>query len=199
MGTREVRKILYWVLGVAVAAAATAIGACNRNPVTEPKVKDEPAAAFRLTSPAFEDGQRMPKKYTGDGADLSPPLAWTDPSEGTKAFALLCDDLDAPRGPWNHWVIWNLPADLRKLSEGIPKQKTLPDLGGARQGNNSWPRIGYGGPTPPRGTGTHRYVFTLYALDTALDLEAGANKAALLAKMGGHVQDKTTLTGTFSR
>jgi len=154
---------------------------------------------FELTSPAFGAGERIPKKYTGEGEDASPPLEWTDPPEGTLAFALVCDDPDAPVGTWDHWLIWNLPADLSKLPEGVPTRETLPNLGGARQGNNSWPKIGYGGPMPPPGHGTHHYNFCLYALDTVLDLAAGADKAALEKAMKGHILAEARLTGTYSR
>ncbi|HUS44823.1 MAG TPA: YbhB/YbcL family Raf kinase inhibitor-like protein [Phycisphaerae bacterium] len=154
---------------------------------------------FELTSPVFGAGERIPKKYTGEGEDTSPPLEWTDPPEGTLAFALVCDDPDAPVGTWDHWLIWNLSADSRKLPGGVPTQQTLPDFGGARQGDNSWPKIGYGGPMPPPGHGTHHYNFVLYALDTVLDLAPGANKAALQKAMKGHVLAEARLTGTYSR
>ena len=154
---------------------------------------------FELTSPAFGAGERIPKKCTGEGEDTSPPLEWTDPPEDTLAFALVCDDPDAPVGTWDHWLIWNLPADSRKLPEGVPTQQTLPDFGGACQGNNSWPKIGYGGPMPPPGHGTHHYNFVLYALDTTLDLEAGADKRALLKAMANHILTEARLTGTYSR
>jgi hypothetical protein len=155
--------------------------------------------AFALTSPAFKPDDRIPTKYTGEGADVSPPLEWSDPPEGAKSFALICDDPDAPMGTWDHWLLWNLAGDLRKLPENVAKTETVAALGGARQGKNSWPKIGYNGPMPPKGHGTHHYHFDLYALDTALDLKTGADKKALLAAMKGHILGKATLMGTYSR
>ena len=155
--------------------------------------------AMTLKSPAFADGQRIPKKHTGEGQDLSPPLEWSDLPEGTKTLALLCDDPDAPRGTWDHWVLWNVPAALRKLPEGVPNRERLPDLGDAVQGSNSWPKIGYGGPMPPPGHGTHHYHFVLYALDAAMDLKPGANKDALQKAMKGRVLAAARLIGTYSR
>ncbi|MCX5649632.1 MAG: YbhB/YbcL family Raf kinase inhibitor-like protein [Planctomycetota bacterium] len=172
-------------------AAALAVATCDRPPPTE--------ATMKLTSPAFANGARIPVRHTGEGDDRSPPLEWTDPPEGTKSFALICDDPDAPRGTWDHWLVWNLPATLRQLPEGVPTTKTLPDLGGAMQGNNSWPKIGYGGPMPPPGHGTHHYHFVLYALDAPLDLAPGANKAALQKAMKGRVLAEARLMGTYSR
>lgn len=150
---------------------------------------------IRLTSTAFTDGGTIPKKYTCDGADVSPPLAWDNVPEGTKSFALICDDPDAPMGTWVHWVLFNLPADTRNLPEAVPPDKELSN--GARQGTNDFRKIGYGGPCPP--SGTHRYYFKLYALDTLLDLPAGASKAQLLKAMEGHVLAEGQLMGRYSR
>jgi hypothetical protein len=154
---------------------------------------------FTLKSSAIENNARMPQKYTGEGADVSPPLEWSEPPAAAKSFALVCDDPDAPRGTWDHWVLWNLPATARSLPENVARSKTLPDLGGAAQGSNSWPKIGYNGPMPPPGHGTHHYHFVLYALDGALDLAPGATKKNLLAAMKGHVLGQGKLTATYSR
>jgi Raf kinase inhibitor-like YbhB/YbcL family protein len=150
---------------------------------------------FELTSAAFGPGEPIPPQHTCDGDDLSPPLGWTDPPSGTQSFALICDDLDAPGGIWVHWVLYNLPAGARELTEAVPADADLPD--GSRHGENSWRRLGYGGPCPP--SGTHRYVFTLYALDTALDLAAGASKEQLLQAMADHTLTQTELMGTYTR
>jgi len=154
---------------------------------------------FALTSTAFGSNDRIPVQYTGEGKDASPPLEWGEPPAGTKTFALICDDPDAPVGTWDHWVIWNLPGNLRKLPEGVAKRETLPELGGALQGKNSWPKIGYDGPMPPKGHGTHHYNFVLCALDKALDLQTGSDKKALLGAMKGHILGQAKLTGTYSR
>lgn len=150
---------------------------------------------IRVTSTAFTDGGTIPQKYTCDGADVSPPLAWDNVPEGTKSFALICDDPDAPMGTWVHWVLFNLPADTHNLPEAVPPDKELSN--GARQGTNDFRKIGYGGPCPP--SGTHRYYFKLYALDTLLDLPAGVSKAQLLKAMEGHVLAEGQLMGRYSR
>jgi Raf kinase inhibitor-like YbhB/YbcL family protein len=152
--------------------------------------------ALQLTSTAFREGETVPKQYTGDGKDTSPPLAWTDAPAGTKSFALICDDPDAPRGAWDHWVLFNLPAESRGLEEGVPTTEKLPT--GARQGKNGWGKIGYGGPAPPRGK-PHRYFFKLYALDAALDLPAGATKQQLTDAMQEHVLAEAHLMGAYAR
>jgi len=150
---------------------------------------------FILTSSAFAPGEPIPLRYTCDGDDVSPPLAWSDPPQGTQSFALIADDPDAPAGTWVHWVLYNLPAEARELPEAIPPDAELPD--GSRHGNNSWRRPGYGGPCPPGGT--HRYFFKLYALDTLLDLEAGASKDKLLQAMEGHILAQAELMGVYTR
>jgi Raf kinase inhibitor-like YbhB/YbcL family protein len=150
---------------------------------------------FELTSPVFAPGESIPTRYTCDGDDISPPLAWTDPPAGTQSLALICDDPDAPVGTWVHWVLYNLPPDARSLPEAVPSDADLPR--GGRHGENSWRRLGYGGPCPP--SGTHRYFFKLYALDTVLDLDAGVDKKQVLRAMEGHVLAEAELMGVYSR
>jgi len=150
---------------------------------------------FELSSPIFQGNQPIPRRYTCDGEDISPPLAWTDPHAGERSFALIMDDPDAPAGTWVHWVIYNLLAAARSLAEGIPPHSCLAD--GSRQGINSFRRCGYGGPCPP--CGTHRYFFKLYALDRALDLPDAANKITLLDAMAGCVLGEAALVGTYRR
>ena len=151
--------------------------------------------AFELTSSAFAHEEPIPQKYTCDGEDISPPLQWSDPPEGTQSLALIADDPDAPMGTWVHWVLYNLPAETRALSEAVPSDADLPD--GGRHGKNSWRRLGYGGPCPPGGT--HRYFFKLYALDTALALAVGASKRQLLRAIEGHILAQAELMGTYTR
>ncbi|MCD6254837.1 MAG: YbhB/YbcL family Raf kinase inhibitor-like protein [Deltaproteobacteria bacterium] len=150
---------------------------------------------IKVKSEAFEEGGMIPKKYTCDGEDASPPLSWTGVPEGTEALALICDDPDAPVGTWVHWVIFNIPPDTTGLSENIPPERVLES--GARQGRNDFGNIGYGGPCPPRGT--HRYYFKLYALDKKVDLEPGATKDELLKAMEGHVLAEGKLMGRYKR
>jgi Raf kinase inhibitor-like YbhB/YbcL family protein len=150
---------------------------------------------FELTSTAFAPGEPIPQKYTCDGDDISPPLQWSDPPQGTQSLALICDDPDAPIGTWVHWVLYNLPAEGRSLPEAVPSDADLPD--GSRHGQNGWRRPGYGGPCPPGGT--HRYFFKLYALNTVLDLKAGAGKKQVLQAMEGHILAQAELMGVYSR
>jgi hypothetical protein len=178
-----------------MAAIALSAVACQ-NPTAA--TGEDNVMTFALTSTAFKDNERIPAKYTGEGADISPPLAWDEPPARTAAFAIICDDPDAPRGTWDHWLIWNIPAALRQLPENVAKTETVASLSDARQGKNSWPKIGYNGPMPPPGK-VHHYNFVLYALDTPLDLKAGADKKALLAAMKGHVLGQGKLTGVYSR
>lgn len=151
--------------------------------------------AFEIRSSAFKHGEPIPRRYTCDGDDVSPPLEWTDPPDGTKSFVLINDDPDAPAGTWVHWVLFNIPATARSLPEGVSDDREFPD--GSRNGRNSWNRLGYGGPCPP--SGTHRYFFKLYALDTVLDLPPGATKAQVLDAIEGHVLAQAELMGTYRR
>lgn len=151
---------------------------------------------LEISSTAFEHGANIPRVFTCDGADESPPLAWSGAPEGTAGYALICDDPDAPVGTWVHWLMWNIPGSSQGLAEEVPTDETLTD--GSRQGKNGWGRIGYGGPCPPRGK-PHRYFFKLYALDALLDLKPGANKNQLLKAMEGHILAEAELMGLYSR
>jgi Raf kinase inhibitor-like YbhB/YbcL family protein len=153
---------------------------------------------FTLTSSAFREGSPIPVAHTCDGADASPPLAWSGAPPEARSFALIMDDPDAPMGTWVHWVLWNVPATVSSLPEGLPKAPRLDDLDGALQGNNTWPQIGYNGPCPPPGK-PHRYFFKLYALDTTLGLKAGAGKTDLERAMRDHVLAQAQLMGTYGR
>jgi Raf kinase inhibitor-like YbhB/YbcL family protein len=151
---------------------------------------------FTLTSPAFIEGAAVPGPHTCDGKDLSPALSWTGAPPGTKSFALICDDPDAPVGTWVHWVIYAIPPATTGLAEGVAKTETLPS--GARQGLNDFRRAGYGGPCPPRGS-PHRYFFRLYALDIVPDLEPNATRAQLDKAMQGHIIGQARLMGKYQR
>lgn len=150
---------------------------------------------LKLTSPAFAQEQPIPQKFSCDGEDVSPALQWSGPPPNTQSLALIMDDPDAPVGTWVHWVLFNLPADSHTLPEAVAPEAELAD--GSRHGQNSWKRLGYGGPCPPHGT--HRYFFKLYALDVPLNLSSGADKGQLLQAMEGHILVQTELMGTYSR
>jgi Raf kinase inhibitor-like YbhB/YbcL family protein len=152
--------------------------------------------ALQVASTAFSPGEMIPKKFTCDGPNVSPPLAWNDPPVGTESFALIADDPDAPVGTWVHWVLYDLPAGARRLAEGVPKQEALP--GGGRQGRNDFGKVGYGGPCPPPGK-SHRYFFKLYALDTKANLKARATKADVESALKGHLLGQAELMGRFGR
>ncbi len=138
---------------------------------------------LKVSSRQWQSGATIPTKYTGDGEDISPPLEFDGVPPGTRAFALICDDPDAPVGTWVHWVIYDIPGTARGLPEGVARDPSLPD--GSRQGRNSWKRPGYGGPSPPPGQ-PHRYFFRLYALREPLGarpgLDAKEAEAAARAK-----------------
>lgn len=152
--------------------------------------------AFELTSSAFKEDEAIPKRYTCEGDDVSPPLHWGVPPASTKSFLLIADDPDAPGGTWVHWVFYNLSLDLRGLPEGIPANEQWEDQ--SLQGLNDFKRVGYGGPCPPPGK-PHRYVFTVYALDTILHLKPRATKVQVLAACKGHVLAEAQLMGRFAR
>lgn len=153
---------------------------------------------FALTSPAFENGGTIPVRFTGDGANVSPGLNWTGAPEGTRSFALICDDPDAPRGTFVHWVLYNWPADSSRIPEALAAGATLDN--GARQGPNGRGDAGYIGPAPPPGK-PHRYFFRLYALDTALVIDdpEGPHAGALRAAMEGRVLGEAVLVGRYGR
>ena len=151
--------------------------------------------ALRVQSPAFSEGGQIPRSYTCDGKDVSPPLSWSGVPGEAKSLALICDDPDAPGKTWVHWVLFNLPPRIEGLSEGVPARTSV--SGGGVQGTNDFRKVGYGGPCPPGGT--HRYQFKLYALDAELTLPAGATKAELEGAIEGHVLGQATLTGKYSR
>lgn len=143
--------------------------------------------SVKLTSPAFADKQEIPSDYTCDGANSIPPLEISDVPANAKSLALVVDDPDAPAGTWDHWVVWNI-APATTLIDAEPD---------GMPGKNSWGKTGYGGPCPP--SGSHRYYFKLYALDTMLNIPAGSNKAVLLTAMKTHIVAEASLMGTYQR
>lgn len=150
--------------------------------------------AFRLNTPAFTDGGPIPLRHTCDGQDLSPPLAWSDPPGGAKSFALIMDDPDAPSGTFTHWVLFDVPAATRELAEGQRPGGT------GQSGRNDFGRAGYGGPCPPRGHGSHRYGFTVYALDVAtIGASGGAARDQVEQAIKGHLLGTAKLMGRYER
>jgi Raf kinase inhibitor-like YbhB/YbcL family protein len=162
---------------------------------TQSQNKDQPQGAnnksmLSITSPAFLSDEAIPAKYTCDGADINPPFLISGIPEKTKSLALIADDPDAPVGNWNHWVFWNVDPKITEITEdSIPA--------GAVLGTNSFGRLTYGGPCPP--SGTHRYFFKLYALDSMLDLPEGSKKDDLEKAMEGHIFDEANLMGRYER
>jgi Raf kinase inhibitor-like YbhB/YbcL family protein len=148
-----------------------------------------------LESPSFRAGETIPSKYTCDGENISPPLAWSGVPEETKSFALIVDDPDAPAGVWVHWVVYGIPAVTGEIVEKASSARKLPS--GALEGTNDFRRTSYGGPCPP--SGTHRYSFRLYALDSASNLPSGASKKQVMDFMKGRILAQAELVGKYSR
>jgi len=207
----ERRRFLKYAASAVVVAAAAAGGyyalttpaapapTTTLPPITlTPRISErttEVRVGLMVTSQAFKSGEPIPSKYACDGEDVSPPISWSGPHEQIRSYALIVDDLDAPMGAFTHWVIFNIPAADSSLQEGVPTVGTLSD--GAIQGRNGFGKIGYAGPCPP--SGTHRYVFHLYALDTLLSLQAGASQGDVLEAMKGHILADAELTGLYSK
>ena len=152
--------------------------------------------AIQMKSSSFQPGGDIPRKYTCDGNDLSPQLSWSGTPAGTRAFALIADDPDAPAGTWVHWVIYDLPADTQELAEALPGAEALTN--GAKQGINDFRKVGYGGPCPPPGL-PHRYFFKLYALDAPTGLKPRATKQQLLDAIKNHIVGESELMGRYKR
>ncbi|MFQ5851615.1 MAG: YbhB/YbcL family Raf kinase inhibitor-like protein [Candidatus Binatia bacterium] len=152
--------------------------------------------AMEIKSAAFPNGGDIPRKYTCDGTDVSPPLRWENPPPGTKGFALIADDPDAPVGTWVHWVVYDLPVETKELAEGVSTAEILPS--GAKQGTNDFRKVGYGGPCPPPGP-AHRYFFKLYALDIQTNLKPRSTKQQLLDAIKGHILAEAQLMGRYKR
>ncbi len=150
---------------------------------------------MQVTSPAFTEGAMIPRRYTCDGDNVSPPLQWGGVPAQAQSIALIAADPDAPGGTWTHWVLFDLPANANGLPESVPAQAGVP--GGGAQGTNSFRKLGYGGPCPPGGT--HRYSFKLYALDKTLALMSDAGAREVQAAMQGHVLAEGALMGRYKR
>ncbi len=145
---------------------------------------------MKITSPAFENNQAIPAKYTCDGENVSPPLGISGVPAGAESLVLIADDPDAPRGTWVHWLLWNIDSSTSEIAEG-----SVPP--GAVEGATSFGKPGWGGPCPP--SGTHRYFFKLYALDKKLEFPASADKAQLEQALEGHILERAELVGLYQR
>ena len=200
MKARRVRSALA-LAGAAVLFVAGGARAILRSPWNGPFFSspspEAGAMALPISSSSFANGGYIPKRFTCDGADVSPELSWTNPPAGAQSFALIADDPDAPVGTWTHWVLFDLPPTTRSLPEGVSKlMDKLPD--GGRQGLNDFGKIGYGGPCPPPGK-AHRYFFKLYALDRKLGLKPGSTRARLEQAMQSHVLNEADWMGKYRR
>ena len=174
-------KLLYFLILILIF-----IISCNQQ---KTQIETTGVVEMKLTSTAFQNNAPIPSDYTCDGSDLSPPLTISDVPSNTKSLVLISDDPDAPVGIWDHWVVFNIPLSTKEIAKGTEPEGTA--------GKNSWGRTGYGGPCPP--SGTHRYFFKLYALDTMLNLPEGATKKDIEGAMQGHIVAKTELMGTYKR
>jgi Raf kinase inhibitor-like YbhB/YbcL family protein len=185
-------KQVWYAACATLTAWAILLGGCAsaKKGVEDP---ESPGPKLKVSSSAFDEGQPIPREYTGEGADRSPQLKWEAPPEQTRSLALLVEDPDAPGGTFTHWVLFNLPADTRELPEGA-SAAMLPQ--GAVQGTNDFDKTGYNGPKPPQGK-AHRYFFKLFALDTRLDLDSKAQRGEVAAAMRGHVLATGAIMGTY--
>ena len=186
---------------VAIAALMMFAVACAKQPsatTSNPpgtQATQSATPGIKLVSRAFTEGQTIPRQYTCDGINVSPPLEWTGLPKSAKTIAIIADDPDAPAGTWVHWVIFNLPADTLGMVENVPLTEDV--AGGGLQGKNDFQKIGYGGPCPP--SGTHRYFFKIYALDVELPLKAGATKSEVEKAAEGHLVGQAQLMGTYRK
>lgn len=151
--------------------------------------------SISLRSTSFENGGMIPSKHAYDRENISPAIYWGNLPSGTKSIALICEDPDAPVGNWVHWVIFNIPPSKSGLEENVPKKERLDD--GSIQGRNDYGKIGYDGPCPP--SGTHRYFFKVFALDTTLSLAPGCSKSQLVREMKNHILDEGEIFGLYRR
>ena len=191
MSQRLVRNLGHAMLMISMVWLA--IGCAEQKPgAGEPEIP-KGVPVMQLSSTAFKEGEAIPASHGNEDQNLSPPLRWTDVPTEAKSLALICDDPDAPRGTWVHWVLFNIPPETRELASA-PAGKV--DVPGAIQGKNDFKKLGYGGPAPP--SGTHRYYFKLYALDKLLDLKEGATKDELAKAMKDHIVGQGQLMGKFS-
>lgn len=175
----------------------TVVGASSQGQAAPaPLTKGATNISFTLTAKAFQHQTAIPVRFTGEGTNVSPALAWSNAPAQTASFVLICDDPDTSAGTWVHWVLYDIPGDMTSLREGIQKEPLV--LGTAKQGKNDANKIGYHGPMPPPGN-VHRYFFKLYALNIVTDKPAGLTKAQVLKAMEGHIIGTAEMYGTYKR
>jgi Raf kinase inhibitor-like YbhB/YbcL family protein len=185
------------MIWTSIVGALLLTAACGADSTTTPTLPENPGRmTITLESPAFSEGEAIPKTHTCDGKNVSPPLSWSGVPKSAKSLALICEDPDAPGGLFTHWILYDLPVDREKLDEAVAGGEPVV-LGGVRQGKNDFGAVGYGGPCPP--SGTHRYVFRLLALDQTPDLAPGASRRQLVESIRGRVVAEGKLTGRYAR
>lgn len=189
------QRLALWVFGLLLALLSLCSCQHKQTPDMTNSSKGKTMATITVTSTAFKQGELIPGRFTCDGENVSPPLAWSGVPDGAVALAVMVDDPDAPRGIWTHWILYNLPPNTTELTEGIPKKEELPN--GARQGTNDSKHTGYDGPCPP--SGTHRYFFHVYALDQKLAPVKGMMRQQFLEAIKGHVLVEGELMGRYAR
>jgi Raf kinase inhibitor-like YbhB/YbcL family protein len=195
MQERKGMRTISMRLAVAITFVSIILFSCAAPP--QPVKPISAQATISISSQAFQDGARIPVKYTCEGLNISPPLQWANTMQGIKSYALILEDPDTSYGTLTHWIVFNISPDSNNLPEGVPIQTGNQDT--FSQGNNSFGKTGYDGPCPPLGQ-SHRYVFSLYALDTMLSqLKAGASKSDVLEAMRGHILASERLTGIFGQ
>lgn len=190
------KKKLVLGLGILLVLFVIFVSGCTTQSNQTTNQTSNQSGSFQITSTAFVQGGQIPQKYTADGEDISPPLSWTSAPQNTVSFTITCEDSDASGsggGAFFHWILFDIPANVTQLAEGITNQETLDN--GAKQGTNDMGTVGYVGPSPP--SGTHRYAFKIYALDTMLNLESGATKQQVKDAMEGHVLAEAQITGKY--
>jgi Raf kinase inhibitor-like YbhB/YbcL family protein len=190
------RCIAFVLALLAALVLAVALSGTRRVSASEEKSN---MTTFKLTSPSFKNNDPIPTKYTCDGQDSSPPLHWEGAPEGTKRFALIVDDPDAPVGTFTHWLLYGVPANKTELPENVSHTDRVAALDDAKQGMNDYGKIGYGGPCPPHGHGVHHYRFKLFALDAELQVPPRETCLKLNDAMKGHILAQTELVGIYQR
>lgn len=187
------RLVIFAIIAAVVIVGVIAIslgGKPKETPSQVSTTQTKTISNMKISSSAFGNNEKIPKKFTCDGQDLNPPLKFEEVPQNAKSLVLIMDDPDAPGRIFVHWTIWNIPPETREIAEN-----TVP--AGAVLGMTDFGKAGYGGPCPP--SGTHRYFFKLYALDTTLQLPSSATKAEVEALMSGHILSQTELIGLYSR